>query len=254
MRGDSVVLLWELFFHVAKTHVLMMMQAVDIAMSPIWMFKSVWSYFWSEVVDGMRHVFGWRQEADEADDVEDVVCEKEVYYGKYLPQSIHKRFLRDDLVVVITDIVKSTSLWNLSPDAMYRTIGIHDDTARRLCRFHEGYEIRNEGDSFLFIFVDVRDALDFSVEFYREIKRISVFSRREQRKTPRQLPLELRIAINKGPVALRRDEFFGVHGDVVTETYGMLRHTDRICVSESLRASTGRFGKEIPFCIHNKGL
>lgn len=262
MKGDIALLLFELFYHVVRVHLLMALHVVKMVLSPIWMLKVMYCYAKSEIVDGIRHVFiskHGRQRILDDERKEHLrrrqdLPEEEVCYGKYLPQYIHKKFLRNDLVLVITDIVKSTNLWNFSPDAMYRTIETHDEIARRLCKNHGGYEIRNEGDSFFLIFVDIQNAVAFSVEFYLEIQRVSRSSGTYYTSSgePWKLPLELRIAINKGPVVLRRDEFFGVHGNVVNDTYGMLdhSHSNSICVSGELEANITNFGKDVPFCVH----
>lgn len=262
MKGGSGMLLLELLCHLVRTHVLMVVQLVQMAVGPIWVLKSVLYCVQLEIVEGIRCVLEPRHQTQGHGTKEEEgrreLCGEEVYYGKYLPQSIHRKFLRDELVLVMTDIVKSTVLWNLSPDAMYRTIEMHDSIARRLCRAHGGYEIRNEGDSFFLIFVDVEGAVSFSVEFRKEIKRISrsssgarIFRFRGCRE-PESLPIELRIAINKGPVMLRCDEFFGVHGDVVTNTYEMLEHShsNSICIFSELQGHAAKFGKSVPFCIH----
>lgn len=258
MLGGDVVLVLELVVYMVKAHGAMAVCIIRVAVDPIWAFGSMWWDLKFGIIGGMKGMFVLRDREEErgrlrtghGKGMEDG-CKDEFYYGKYLPQSISRRFLKDTLVLVRTDIVDSTSLWNDFPSAMYRTIETHDEIARRLCKMHKGLEVRNEGDSFFLVFTGVRNALDFSVEFYREVKRISFrFEGDEDREG--SLPLKVRIAMDSGPVVLRQDEFLGVYGDVVSRTLELLAHSNgRICISRScLQTGVGWADDRPLFCIH----
>jgi len=173
------------------------------------------------------------------------------YYGKYVPQGIDKRFLQSHLALVVTDIADSTDLWNHSPDAMYRTIELHDEMARSLCATHGGCEIRNEGDSFLFAFTDTNDALKFCKEFHRSVFAafrnwvpFGIIRRRV-------LPIKVRIAVCQGPVALSRDSILSVHGEAVSRIYAMKAHPDKICIHNSCVHSAMAAIRKMPLlCVH----
>ena len=259
MSGDCIMLALELMLCMVKANGAMAVCMVRAAVNPIWAFGSVWRDLRVGIIGGMRGMFVSRdsegcirpREASRCKDMDGGHVD-EFYYGKYLPQSISRRFLKDSLVVVRTDIVDSTSLWNLAPHAMHRTIGAQDEIARRLCRVHKGLEVRNEGDSFFLVFADAWNALDFSVEFYREVRRIPLRFGAPEDTRPDGIPLRVRIAMDAGPVVLRQDEFLGVYGDVVSKTLEMLDHSKgRICVSEScLKPVKSRAEDRLLFCIH----
>eukprot|EP01061_Rhynchopus_euleeides_P011502 TRINITY_DN2106_c0_g1_i1.p1 TRINITY_DN2106_c0_g1~~TRINITY_DN2106_c0_g1_i1.p1 ORF type:complete len:585 (+),score=207.30 TRINITY_DN2106_c0_g1_i1:1651-3405(+) len=56
------------------------------------------------------------------------------------------------VAIVFTDIRGSTGLWRHSPGDMNRAMEIHNDTIRKACAEHEGYEVKTIGDSFMVSF------------------------------------------------------------------------------------------------------
>lgn len=257
-----MILMLQLMGYAIKMHTQILMYIMQIVVNPVRAFGSVFCGFKVGIIDGVRCILVPRekepQEAGKSgflpkniEALSDNLC-----YKNHVPQKIHKRFLRGDLVLVITDIVDSTSLWNCFPDAMHRTIEIHDEVARGLCKASGGLEVRNEGDSFFLVFVDIRNALDFSIGFYREIERISfsfrhTFASRTMKNGETGfLPLKIRMAINKGPIMLRHNEF--LEGDAVAKTFGMLGHSNgKICISQNCLESGSLWNRRKHlFCIH----
>lgn len=64
---------------------------------------------------------------------------------------------------VFTDIKDSTKIWNHKSNAMRIAIKQHYETVRRLLRIHRGYEMKNEGDSFVIAFQNPFAALRFCI-------------------------------------------------------------------------------------------
>ncbi|CAD25456.1 similarity to the class 3 of adenyl cyclases Y891_MYCTU [Encephalitozoon cuniculi GB-M1] len=266
MLRSSIVLVFELVVYAIKMHALMFVYTARLAVNPIWVLGSAFCGFKTGIIDGMRCMLILRDHGGESRKAEkskqpknaEDTFQGEFCYKKYASQSIHKKFLKGNLVIVITDITDSTNLWCCFPDAMYRTIEVYDEIARRLCKAHGGLEVRNEGDSFFLVFTDARNALDFSVEFYGEIKRISFgfgeaacSGEWENNKESRLIPLKVRIAVNEGPVVLRHDESLEVYGDVVTRAFRMLDHSNgKICAPQSCLSGYSSPKKGFPFCIH----
>ncbi|KAG5860089.1 hypothetical protein KMI_03g05400 [Encephalitozoon hellem] len=268
MLSNSIILMLQLTGYVVKVYIQMAVYIVQMALNPVWVFASVFCGFKVGIIYGMRCMLVPRNEEEEQRETKkaspphkgtealmDNLC-----YKKYVPQRINKKFLlgKEDLALVITDIVDSTSLWNCSPDAMHRTIEVHDEVARGLCNAFGGLEVMNEGDSFFLIFTDIRNALDFSIGFYREIERISFkFKHTCPKKTGKDkevglLPLNIRMAVNKGPIMLHCNEFLEIYGDAVTKTLEMLNHSSgKICISQScLEPESPWNRRKCLFCIH----
>ncbi|CAG7926594.1 unnamed protein product [Penicillium olsonii] len=64
-----------------------------------------------------------------------------------------------ELAIMFTDIKKSTSLWEVCPDAMRSAIQIHNDILRRQLGIFGGYEVKTEGDAFMVAFSTTTAAL-----------------------------------------------------------------------------------------------
>jgi len=64
-----------------------------------------------------------------------------------------------ELVIIFTDIKKSTGLWESCPDAMRSAIQIHNDILRRQLGIIGGYEVKTEGDAFMVAFATTTAAL-----------------------------------------------------------------------------------------------
>ena len=64
-----------------------------------------------------------------------------------------------ELVIIFTDIKKSTGLWETCPEAMRSAIQIHNDILRRQLGIIGGYEVKTEGDAFMVAFATTTAAL-----------------------------------------------------------------------------------------------
>eukprot|EP00755_Sulcionema_specki_P013773 Sspe_Gene.54892::Locus_30246_Transcript_1_1_Confidence_1.000_Length_2475::g.54892::m.54892 len=54
-----------------------------------------------------------------------------------------------EVTLVFTDIVESTVLWEVSPDAMNTALDMHNSLIRELVAKYSGYEVKTIGDSFM---------------------------------------------------------------------------------------------------------
>ena len=65
------------------------------------------------------------------------------------------------LVIVFTDIVKSTDIWEKATQAMVVAMELHDETIRSLTISHHGYEVKQNGDGFMLAFPSAISAVQF---------------------------------------------------------------------------------------------
>ncbi|ADM11696.1 class 3 adenyl cyclase-like protein [Encephalitozoon intestinalis ATCC 50506] len=262
MLKNNMTLILQLVAYSFRMHTQMIACAIWVAINPVWILGSVFCGFKVGIIDGVKCMLISRSQGKEPLKIKKMEVPQgkkggKLCYRKYISRRIPRRFLQGNLILVITDIVDSSNLWNCFPDAMNRTIVFHDEIARRLCKEHGGLEVRNEGDSFLFVFTDIPNALDFSIEFYREIKCISsnlknlYYEESGDRKTD-LLPIGIRIAVSKGHIMVRHNEFLEIYGDVVEKTFEMLNHSNRnICILENcLIPDYSWNAKKHLFCIH----
>ena len=77
---------------------------------------------------------------------------------------------KSPLVIVFTDIVKSTALWEQDSEAMSVAMTIHDNLIRDLAGKYEGYEVKQNGDGFMFAFPEAVSALDFCLEVQLQLQ------------------------------------------------------------------------------------
>jgi class 3 adenylate cyclase len=241
-------LLRDFFFYVARSQVMLLIRAVRSVLNPYkaygvlvscWMNARVFSPSKCRPPQETRVVKGNEESMGE------------LWYGKYYPRSVEARFVRERLSLVLTDIIKSTTLWNLAPDNMFRAIEAHDLIARRLCDKHGGLEIRNEGDSFFFVFEDSSSAIRFSIEFFEEVSEVRLATNSQD--PTKEVALNIRIAVAEGAVVLSHHDAFCVQGGVVEKVYGILSHaqSSTICVLGSLRSVITPLIERYPFCLHN---
>jgi class 3 adenylate cyclase len=62
---------------------------------------------------------------------------------------------------VVTDVAGSTELWEWDAAVMDQALQLHDDTLRALLCLRKGLEVTTEGDSFMVVFHDAADALQW---------------------------------------------------------------------------------------------
>ena len=75
--------------------------------------------------------------------------------GRVPPQEIQPP--EGECAIVFTDIKDSTALWQMHPAPMRVAIRHHNDIARRYLRVTGGYEVKNDGDSFMAAFPTGKD-------------------------------------------------------------------------------------------------
>lgn len=73
------------------------------------------------------------------------------------------------MAIVFTDIKDHTLLWQAFPAPMRVAIRIHNTIMRRLMRICHGYEVKNDGDSFMAAFTSAVDALRWMVLCQKEL-------------------------------------------------------------------------------------
>ena len=69
-----------------------------------------------------------------------------------------------EITCVFTDIVKSASLWEQSPEDMMTAMTQHDTLIRSCVAQYSGYEVKTIGDAFMVAFTDPKDAFLFCHE------------------------------------------------------------------------------------------
>ncbi len=68
------------------------------------------------------------------------------------------------LGIVFTDIVKSTAIWEKDAAAMAEAMRLHDSIVRDLAEMNEGYEVKQNGDGFMFAFPTATTAVQFCLD------------------------------------------------------------------------------------------
>eukprot|EP00477_Mikrocytos_mackini_P001447 GAHX01001555.1.p1 GENE.GAHX01001555.1~~GAHX01001555.1.p1 ORF type:complete len:754 (-),score=177.80 GAHX01001555.1:472-2733(-) len=75
-----------------------------------------------------------------------------------------------ELVFLFSDIENKSSLWqSMERDKVKRLFEDHDKILRTNARKYNGYEVKNEGESFFFVFKEIKDALKWSVSIIRDL-------------------------------------------------------------------------------------
>lgn len=74
------------------------------------------------------------------------------------------------LAIVFTDIVKSTALWEKDSESMNKAMAVHDDMIRELSDKYEGYEVKQNGDGFMFAFQSAPSALSFCLDIQVQLQ------------------------------------------------------------------------------------
>lgn len=145
----------------------------------------------------------------------------------------------DDVYIVLTDLSKSTQLWNTDRFKMAKSIVKHDRIANKLMKKNNGIELRNEGDSFLAAFFTKNECLDFVHEFYKNVSDISYDDENK---------IGVKIAVNYDRISNTKSNKPELFDKIVDKTYKMISHSsiDRICIKHSVIESE----KKNLYCIH----
>jgi predicted ATPase/class 3 adenylate cyclase len=103
---------------------------------------------------------------------------------------------------VFTDVEGSTRMWEESPEAMARALGLHDEIIDDAVQAHGGAAVRprGEGDSRFLVFGDPSDALI-------AIAHIQARLASAEWATPR--PMRIRAALHTGTANLRLGDYYG---------------------------------------------
>jgi class 3 adenylate cyclase len=132
---------------------------------------------------------------------------------------------------MLTDIVRSTRLWQRYPEAMSRSCARHDVLIEALVVEHNGVMVRprGEGDSRFVVFARASDALAAACNIQRALL---------HEPWPLPEPLPVRVAVHTGEADLREGDYYGTsvnHCARLREA----AHGDQVVVS-SVTASLAR--------------
>lgn len=142
--------------------------------------------------------------------------------------------------IVITDIVESTSLYNLNPYLMKKSLDIHYKIVYDLVKKHMGHIVANEGDSFQLIFKKIEDSIDFCKEFFAlHTQAVSYFQ------------VRIGIGVSQGRLFARRFYGYKIFGSPINEILGIVNHNcgNCICIKKSTITRSGIAPCSL-FCIH----
>lgn len=142
--------------------------------------------------------------------------------------------------IVLTDIVQSTYLWNTNRFKMAKCIVEHDRIAQKLIKNNNGIELRNEGDSFLILFYNQAEAMNFATNFYYQVKTINFDNKNK---------IGIKIAINYGKICTINRSKEKIFGRCIRDVYEIISHTPRdvICINNVNSIKK----KEKFMCVHD---
>lgn len=152
----------------------------------------------------------------------------------------HIEFPLETSIIIVTDIIDSTKLYNENPTKMQFYLESHKKVVKCLIRRYSGHVVANEGDSFTLVFQHLENAIKFSKEFIdTHNEYISFF--------------KVRMAINKGKnLCFRKICGFKVFGKPIDEALELFKHNigNVICIKESLLKKYNLRHCDDMFCIH----
>jgi predicted ATPase/class 3 adenylate cyclase len=109
------------------------------------------------------------------------------------PPSGHVTFL-------FTDIERSSHLWEMHPQAMGRSLSVHDELMRAVFEEHRGHVFKTIGDAFCVAFNYALDAAEAAVEAQRQLLAAT---------WEETGPLKVRMALHSGEAQERDGDYFG---------------------------------------------
>ena len=117
--------------------------------------------------------------------------------------------------LVFTDILGSTSLWEMCHEGMRLGLQVHNATIRTLIAAHNGYEVKTIGDAFMVSFATLDKAILFGIEV-QEALSVAEWPA-ELLETPacakdasgEWAGIRIRIGVNYGEVTVERNETTG---------------------------------------------
>eukprot|EP01061_Rhynchopus_euleeides_P006148 TRINITY_DN15220_c0_g1_i1.p1 TRINITY_DN15220_c0_g1~~TRINITY_DN15220_c0_g1_i1.p1 ORF type:complete len:206 (+),score=55.02 TRINITY_DN15220_c0_g1_i1:36-620(+) len=124
-----------------------------------------------------------------------------------------------EATIVFTDILSSTSIWELVPEAMRKGIRTHNAVVRSVLAEHGGYEVKTIGDAFMTAFPEARTGADFGLAVQEQLLAAAWPAALLEvpicRQTERWGGLTVRVGVNHGPVTVEvntvtsRVDYFG---------------------------------------------
>lgn len=129
---------------------------------------------------------------------------------------------------LFTDVESSTNWWAADPDAMSKSLRLHDSIVREVIAQHDGYTFSTAGDSFAAAFSKASSAVDTAIAI-------------QARLNDAQWPgpqLRVRIGLHIGEAEERDGDYFGtpVNTAARVEAAG---HGGQIILSEIVRVAVG---------------
>ncbi len=117
------------------------------------------------------------------------------------PSGPHQERHRDWVVVMFTDISRSTPLTEvMGDDAWVEVLAAHRDAVRRQVTRHEGTEVGTQGDGFLVRFGDPGTAVECAVHLQRDL---------EDGRSSGAFTPEVRVGIHAGEAIHEEDDLVG---------------------------------------------
>ena len=118
-----------------------------------------------------------------------------------------------EVSVVFTDIVSSTVLWELAPEAMKRAMSLHNAVLRSTMEGFAGYEVKTIGDAFMVAFASTQSGVGFCLEAQLALFDAAWPAALTDLPLCRQGTLwnglTLRMGINSGPVTIEENVLTG---------------------------------------------
>ena len=131
------------------------------------------------------------------------------------PPGIHT----EDATIVFTDIRASTAIWEMSPDAMAKSIRIHNALLRQTLDECGGYEVKTIGDAFMVAFDNTPAGINFSLLVQEKLLQADwptalldvPICKAQDDPEGRTIwgGLTVRIGVNSGPVAVEENTLTG---------------------------------------------
>lgn len=150
----------------------------------------------------------------------------------------HINFPLEGAIILITDIIESTRLYNENPLKMKFYLDLHKATVKSLLKKNSGHVVGEEGDSFYLAFQHIRQALRFTREFIGQHRdNITYF--------------KVRMALAKGNLCVRNIYGYKVYGRPLDEAIQRFEHNpgNKICLSRKMALKYNLL-IESNLCIH----
>ena len=101
---------------------------------------------------------------------------------------------------LFTDIVGSTTLWELQREAMHVSLARHDALLRRCIEQHGGYVVKTTGDGFHAAFANATDAIEAAIAAQKALR---------AEPWAEAVAIRVRMALHTGAAELRDGDYYG---------------------------------------------